>query len=98
MVLQQFVINLAGVNEWMSDTPPITVIGDPTWTDYRVTVDVRIAASNESLFANIYSVANGWCLDVNGKSPYSGGFIDTYDCLSDYNEQVCGCEVMLASV
>ena len=34
LVLQQFVINQAGVNEWVPDTPPITMLGSPNWTDY----------------------------------------------------------------
>ena len=34
LVLQQFVINQAGVNAWVPDTQPITMLGNPNWTDY----------------------------------------------------------------
>ena len=89
MVLQQFVINQAGVNAWVPDTPPITVIGNPNWTDYRVTVDVRMEDSTASpFFANLVNKGNGMCLDVNGKETSSGASINTYECVTDYNEQV----------
>jgi hypothetical protein len=51
-----------------------------------VTVDVRIEASTPSLYSNIQSVANGLCLDVNGKNTASGAFVDTWQCVPDYNE------------
>ena len=87
-VLQQFVINQAGVNEWVPDTQPISIIGNNNWTDYTVTVDVRVETSMPSNYSNILSVFNGMCVDVNGKSTASGAFVDTWQCVPDYNEQV----------
>jgi hypothetical protein len=52
-----------------------------------VSVEVRLGVFEQSAYSNILSLANGLCIDVNGKNTASGAFIDTWDCVSDYNEQ-----------
>lgn len=99
MVMKQWVTNENGVNRWAGNVPPISLIGNASWADVTVSVDVLVEKSGvapvphptppptpPSAFQHWQSKYNDECLDVTGKLTQDGAAVDTWTCVSAKNE------------
>lgn len=96
MVVKQWVTNENGVNRWGNNVNPITLIGNASWADISVSVDVLLGPgpppaptpppSPLSKYQHWQSKFNGECLDVKGKGTFDGAEVDTWSCVTATNE------------
>ncbi len=97
MVLKQWVTQENGVNRWGRNVPPISLLGNASWLDASVAVDVRVEKpapappappaplANYAFLVNAFS---GLCLDTQGRGTADGARVDQYSCVrAAANEQ-----------
>eukprot|EP01062_Namystynia_karyoxenos_P031737 TRINITY_DN2350_c2_g1_i1.p1 TRINITY_DN2350_c2_g1~~TRINITY_DN2350_c2_g1_i1.p1 ORF type:complete len:808 (+),score=197.48 TRINITY_DN2350_c2_g1_i1:73-2424(+) len=74
-------------NHWVNDVEPITVLGNKSWDGLDTSVKVYIPSGGASQqYVRFRSELTGQCIDVRGKGG-AGTAVDTWTCVSDYNER-----------
>ena len=96
-VMKQWVCNENGVNRWVPNVPPISLIGNASWINISVAVDVRLGSGTspsppppppaDHAFVHWKNVFSGECLDLEGNHRDAGSRVDVWNCISAKNER-----------
>ena len=93
MVLKQWVEHENGVNRWGRNVPPISLLGNNSWNDLTVGVDVQLHPGPPlpppplpTTTPNWQNSLTGLCLDTQGQSVAPASTVDVWSCVKADNE------------